>query len=320
MSSEGNHITKFELTKRMLKIDRPIFIIGSGRSGTTILYHMLCGHAALAWFSNFDERWPRTPFLNMLAALYRLPVLRAWRGKALPMPSEAYAAWDHAHPVLDSPCDPPLTEAHATAEITARVRAAIAQAQRMHGKARFVNKNTRNTRRMRYLHRIFPDALFIHVLRDPRAATASLLKVDWWPELRVWSENRATPKEWVRAGRDAAVLAARLWVAEVECVLAAKEVLPAAQYHEVRYEEFMQNPEQVLRGVLRFCDLPWEERFGRFIQSFQLESRNFKFKKQFQPQQLAQIETLTENLARQFGYNFAETEAHLRGAASKITA
>lgn len=299
----------------MHKIDRPIFIVGSGRSGTTILYHMLCGHPALSWFSNFNERWPRASFLNTLAALYRLPALRAGRGKALPMPSEAYAAWDHAHPVVDSPCDPPLTEAHATAEIIARVRAAVATTQRFHGKTRFVNKNTRHTRRMRYLHRIFPDALFIHVLRDPRAATASLLKVDWWPQLRVWSENRVTPVEWVREGRDPAVLAARLWVAEVECVLAAKQVLPAAQYHEVRYEEFMQNPEGVLRETLRFCDLSWDERFARFLQSFALESRNFKFKKQFQPQQLAQIEALTESLAQQLGYVFQNEEPGQQNAA-----
>jgi hypothetical protein len=295
----------------MNKIDRPIFIVGSGRSGTTILYHMLCGHSRLAWLSNYNERWPAAALVNALAGLYRLPRLRAWRGKGLPAPSEAYNVWDRAHPVRNSPCDPPLTEAHATAEVIRRVRAAVAAAQFYHNKKRFVNKNTRHTRRMRYLHRIFPDALFLHVLRDPRAAVASLLKVDWWPALRVWSENQMTPVEWVREGRDPAVLAARLWVAEVECVLAAKEVLPAAQYHEVRYEAFVQNPEAALARALQFCGLPWEERFARFIRSFQLESRNFKFKNQLLPAQLEQIEKLAGNLARQCGYEFAAKASSL---------
>ncbi len=293
----------------MRKIDRPIFIVGSGRSGTTILYHMLCGHSQLSWFSNYNERWPGAPLVSAFSRLYRFPALRSWRGQGVPGPSEAYAVWDRARPVIDSPCDPPLTEAHVTPAEKERVRAAVAAAQFYHNKTRFVNKNTRHTRRMRYLHRIFPDALFIHVLRDPRAAVASLLKVDWWPELRVWSENQVTPVEWVRQGLDPAVLAARLWIAEVEGVLAAKEILPAAQYHEVRYEAFVQNPESVLQEVVKFCGLPWEERCARFMHSFKLESRNFKFKEQLQPRQLEQIENLTAGLARRLGYELrAEAE------------
>ena len=36
----------------------PLFIVGCGRSGTTIVYELLCEHPDLAWFSNYAERWP----------------------------------------------------------------------------------------------------------------------------------------------------------------------------------------------------------------------------------------------------------------------
>lgn len=289
-----------------VKIDRPIFLVGSGRSGTTILYHVLCGHPELAWFSNYNERWPKQARVASCSWLYTLPSLQRWRGKGLPVPSEAYAVWDLARPVADSPCDPRLNETHAASEESERTRALVAANLKHHGKARFLNKNTRNTRRMRYLQNIFPDALFIHVLRDPRAAIASLLKVEWWPTMKVWCQNQITAQEWAAQGRDPVTLAAHLWATEVRCVSEDRRALAPEQYFEVRYEEFMREPEQVLRRVLRFCDLKWTSGFERFIESFALKSMNDKFKKQFTPPQLAQIAEIVAPVARELGYEVDE--------------
>ncbi len=288
------------------KIDRPIFLIGSGRSGTTILYHVLGGHPELSWFSNYNDRWPASFALAALSRFYRFAALKAWRGKALPAPSEAYAVWDFARPVSDSPCDPPLDETHVTATERERTRRLVAANLKYHGKARFLNKNTRNTRRVRYLQNIFPDAVFIHVIRDPRAAIASLLKVEWWPTMKVWCQNQITPQQWAEQGNDPALLAAQLWVTEVRCVLEDKTALAPQQYLEVRYEEFIHNPKKILQHLLGFCDLKWTSRFESFVESFALQSMNFKFKNQFTPQQLAQIEKLVAPLAQQLGYEMEE--------------
>ena len=287
-------------------IDRPVFLIGSGRSGTTILYHVLCGHPRLAWFSNYNERWPQLPGVASCSWLYTLPQLQRWRGKGLPVPAEAYAVWDLARPVLDSPCDPRLDETHATPEEIARTRHLVAANLKHHGKTRFVNKNTRNTRRLRYLQRIFEDAIFIHVLRDPRAAIASLLNVEWWPTMKVWCHNQITAQAWAAQGRDPALLAAHLWATEVRCVLEDKQALAPDQYLEVRYEAFINQPQRTLRQVLEFCDLRWTSGFERFVESFALKSMNDKFKKQFTPAQLAQLAQLVAPLARQLGYELEE--------------
>lgn len=284
-------------------ITRPIFLVGSGRSGTTVLYHVLCGHPHLAWFSNYNERFPRLPQVARGSRLYALPQLRALRGRGLPVPSEAYAVWDFIRPVADSPGDPPLDETHVTAGERERMHEVIAANLRYHGKSRFVNKNTRNTRRIRYLQNIFPDAIFIHVVRDPRAAIASLLKVDWWPHLKIWCQNQITAQQWARQGKDPALLATDLWIREVRCVLEAKTKLPPRQYFEVRYEEFMQTPKEVLQRMLAFCGLEWTGGFESFVAGFALQSMNFKFRNQFTPQQLAMIEEMVAPLARQLGYD-----------------
>lgn len=290
-------------------VTRPIFLVGSGRSGTTILYHVLCGHPHLAWFSNYNQRFPHIPQVAACSWLYAMSQLRALRGKGLPVPSEAYAVWDLIRPVAHSPGDPPLDETHVTVADRERTHNVVAANLHYQHKKRFINKNTRNTRRLRYLQDIFPDAVFVHVIRDPRAAVASLLKVEWWPTLKVWCQDRITAQEWVRQGKDPALLAAELWRHEVRLVLEAKALLLPHQYFEVRYEEFIQKPKDVLQRVLAFCDLKWTSGFESFIESFALQSMNFKFRNQFTSQQLAMIEEMVAPLAQQLGYDIEEHRA-----------
>ena len=49
---------------RISGLKPPLFIVGCGRSGTTIVYELLCEHPDLAWFSNYAERWPALPQLE----------------------------------------------------------------------------------------------------------------------------------------------------------------------------------------------------------------------------------------------------------------
>ena len=39
----------------------PIFIIGSPRSGTTVLYQLLCKHLKIGYINNFVSNWPKAP-------------------------------------------------------------------------------------------------------------------------------------------------------------------------------------------------------------------------------------------------------------------
>src|SRR5690606_15399375 len=49
----------------------PVFILGSGRSGSTLLYKMLCLHPEIAYISNWDARFPGSPLCMMLGRLTR---------------------------------------------------------------------------------------------------------------------------------------------------------------------------------------------------------------------------------------------------------
>ena len=64
-----------------------------------------------------------------------------------------------------------------------------------------------------------PDAQFVHLVRDPRAVVASLLRVPWWADLPIWCADGVTPRQWEQQGGDAIELAATLWNTEVSKVI-----------------------------------------------------------------------------------------------------
>ena len=162
----------------------PLFIVGCGRSGTTIVYELLCEHPDLAWFSNYAERWPAFPPLEALSKLRDIGAIRRSPSRFVPLPVEGHALWDRRGPQDARHRNAPLTAADVDAEHAQRMGDLVAAHVKYHPGRRFINKNTRNSRRVLYLDAIFPDALFLHVIRDPRAVVASLLAVHWWPDLR----------------------------------------------------------------------------------------------------------------------------------------
>ena len=147
----------------------PIMIVGCGRSGTTLLYRMLCCHGDLAWFSNLTDRLPSAPALAMLSTLYPHAVTRGIGTRAIPIPSEAYAFWNELNRIDHLPADEPSTEHDVSSRARTRAAGRIGAIMRFQRKHRFVNKATRNVRRLRYVDALVDDAVFVNVVRDPRA-------------------------------------------------------------------------------------------------------------------------------------------------------
>ncbi len=143
------------------KIERPIFIVGCGKSGTTILYNIICGHPDLAWFSNYFQHWPLLPQLAVLSWFFTAAQQRHWSLRGIPRPDEGYTLWDYCKSVIDSPSDPPLTQYDVTPHNIDRVNMMVRNHMRYQRKSLFINKNMRNMRWIKFVDGIFEDALFI---------------------------------------------------------------------------------------------------------------------------------------------------------------
>ena len=168
---------------------------------------------------------------------------------------EGYATWDHCTGVLPGGLDRPLGADDVTEEASARAVSVVAGHVRFQGASRFVNKNTRNARRIPYLASVFPDACFVHVVRHPVEVARSLAQVAFWADLPIWWAGGRTPRELTDEGVDPLVLAARFWSRELAVVRRDRAGIPADRFHDVRYEVLLDRPEGVVTALSAAIDV-----------------------------------------------------------------
>ncbi|MEM9056865.1 MAG: sulfotransferase [Pseudomonadota bacterium] len=289
-------------------VDRPVFFIGMPRSGTTIAFEAFAQHPQLAWLSNYCRLWPAAPSANLLRRLLDNRVVRlrghkkqygkAWKFNVLlPQPDEAYEFWDH-HTGLDFSRGA-LADTTAEPTVAARVRRAVRAVTRWQGRARFAAKLT-GPPRIGYLASIFPDARFVHVVRDARAVTHSLLRVPFWKAKGGYDgpfwHGLLTAEQvaaWERDGGDPGVLAALQWRQVQAQVAAEGEALSEGQLLTVTYERFTEAPHETLDAMARFCELDASPQPGAWIdQGARLRNMNDKFRADFSPEYIARLDAV----------------------------
>lgn len=274
-----------------MNIVKPIFIIGNGRSGSTIFHRLFAEHPEVAWLSSrLCNRFPQRPAVNrwLMRAidqpLYGRFVRRRFQT------GEGYAFWEYYCKGFSEPCRDLLAQ-----DVTAKVKRTVPRvfAQLLTTKRHRLLLKITGWPRIGFLQTIFPDARFIHIRRDPRAVVNSLLDIDWWAGWQGpqgWRAGELTPAQralWEQCDRSFVALAA-LEVQILEAALVkAKQAVPPAQFLEIDYEGFCLDPVGVMREVVDFCDLPWSTPFAAAIRQHRVESSNYKWQEDLTPQQQA---------------------------------
>jgi hypothetical protein len=289
----------------LAKIDRPVFVIGCGRSGTTLLFRLLTKHPDLAWFSNYQDWYPNQPWIGSLSGLWELPFLGpklAGRIPGLLGSHESINIYKHCsiHDLIWKR-QASLTELDVSPEARRCFREYVARTLSYRGKTRFVNKDTNNCMRIRYLKAIFPDALFIHIIRDGRAVAYSLYKVDWWPKLTLWWAG-FTPQEWQATGKPPIELCARHWCREVNEIQSALAELDPKDHIQVRYEDLASEPLTELKRLIEFTGLPWTARYETSVRKVKIENLNFKWKERLSASERDILQATLGDLLDELGY------------------
>jgi hypothetical protein len=279
-----------------------IFVLGTGRCGSTLVEEILCRHPAAGFVSNLEDRYPLPPAASRWnGPLYRgLPARATQKGRLRYAPSEAYRALDRElSPVLSTPARD-LTATDVTPWLDRRLRDFFVSRSLAQGTTTFIHKFT-GWPRAGFLDRIFPEARFVHVVRDGRAVANSWLQMPWWqgyggPERWQWGLlPTAMAAEWEASGRSFAVLAGLLWALLIDAFDGASARLPADRWLEVRYEDVTAQPRQVFSSLLDFCALGWEDGFERGFRRYTFErGRADAFRRDLPA---AEVERLTSLLA-----------------------
>ena len=154
----------------------PIFIVGTGRCGSSIFHKMMAGHPQLAFFTPVLNRYPDKPALNSV-------ILERLDSSNIPhcdhprhiKPSEAWDFWEYHVPGFKRPFRD--LRAHDVMVNSKQTLHRILPNLLSTKRRRLLVKLTGWTR-IGYIKEVFPDTKIIHIIRDPRAVAASLLQVE----------------------------------------------------------------------------------------------------------------------------------------------
>lgn len=286
-------------------LEKPIFVIGAGRSGSSIFHQVFTEHPQVAWMSTLCDRHPdRLGRHRVLMRGIDMPLVGALLKRRFES-AECYDFWDRYFRGFSRPCRD-LRADDVTPQAIRALRRAV-EGLVTPRRSRLLAKIT-GWPRLGFLQQVFPDARFVHVYRDGRAFANSLLQVDFWlgwrgPEQWRWGPlDDASHREWEAHDRSFVALAAIQWKLLMRAMDAAKQTIPASSLLEVRYEDFAARPVETFGPVLDFCDLEQNPVFERALSKYRIESANYKWQQDLSLAQQEVLLAVLGNELEKYGY------------------
>lgn len=220
---------------------RPVFIIASPRSGSTLLYETLAKHPELVSLQGESH-----------AVIEHIPALST---VARGLHSNSLGKDDATDDIRST--------------LTSRFLASAKNAdgspyQGEREGVRFLEKTPKNALRVSFLHALYPDALFVYLVRQPVPNISSIIdawgsgKFVTYPQLPGWQGpwSLLLPPGWQNlSGGAVAETAAFQWKQANLQAIAAFENLPQSQVLSVNYDDLCRTPGQVVNRICDFIDV-----------------------------------------------------------------
>lgn len=283
-----------------VEVRSPVFIVGCGRSGTTLLFDLLKRHPGLVPTTGHPDGEDHVGWIRHGGALIS--------GLANPKDDTGHVGHHFCLHMNEH-------------DVSEEMRSAM---HRYYGEEvlagrpgrRVVNKCPHLSNKLRYVLGMFPDARIVHIIRDPVAMVASWVKVmQAVPDLVMYWPDSDYPCWWVSPGGDAP--------ARHGCFAREKRLYPGGgllrfadywaevnrniprQLHDkpgrlltIRYEDLIAEPAGVLRKVTDFCELDHFEQIPVAIE----KERNVLWRSLLKDEVIPAIRSRCAEVAADFGY------------------
>ena len=243
-----------------------VFVVGCPRSGTTLLRRILNAHQLIAipkvethWIPKFynkgdgltENGMVTRRFIDILLAYHRFPKMGVSRLE------------------LET-----ILETRTKLPFDSFVEQIFDLYGRKHGKKLVGDKTPGYVRFIKLLHGLFPDAKFIHLVRDGRDVGLSML---------AWNRLHKTAGR-IRSFEDDPVTTMALyWEWLVRLGLEGGAALPEGYYHQVAYESMVNSTERVSREICSFLQVPFDDAMLRYYAGRESKDTALSAKKAWLP-------------------------------------
>ncbi len=231
--------------------ERPLFIVSAPRAGSTILFDLVSLFPNVFTIGNESrELFQGIPELHIRARGYASDRLMA--AQAQPAVRET---------LLDS-------FVRHLVDRKGRRYLDLPEGERP-SCVRFVEKTPANSLRIPFLRACFPSALFVYLTRDAKENISSLVE-GWrsnrflaYRDLPGWPHRNwcfLLPPGWQSmVGRPIIEIAALQWYAATTVIEADLRAIPSSSFCEVKYQDLIRSPRQVLRSIERLAGFHWDD-------------------------------------------------------------
>jgi hypothetical protein len=286
-------------------VSPPLVLLGVSRSGTTLLRVILDRSPGIAipdesFFVPLLARrhGRKVDAARFLDDVARIPTIRAWG-------------------LRPEDVAPRIRSGMATGAAIAAIFETYADRA---GKPRWGDKTPMYMRHLGLLDRLFPEAQYVHLVRDGRDAALSFLEMPEGTYTRTWAHPR-TPRQF-----------ACLWGKEVSDARALGRRVGPSRYHEARYEELVADPDRTVAGICAFAEIPFEPAMLAYTDSVDVSGKPHQqrllrppttgvrsWRDDMSPDDVAAFEDVAGGLLRELGYDVTLRRSTRRAAATRLS-
>lgn len=282
-----------------MEAGRPVFIIGTPRSGTSLVSRIIDSHPEIGvpfeshiyptlygwrnWYGDLDRAESREHLVEDMLNIY------------------AVQDWD------EIPEKGEVLERFERHDFHGAFEAVVGAWSSIKGKRRWGEKTPSNILFWREILEGFPKAKFVHIVRDGRDVAMS------------WKRVRFGPRHFYTI--------AELWKAYLDRVERVRSRVGNNQLREIRYEDLLMRPEETVRGLSEFLNIGFVPRMLSFyenVDSYPTDARNErnlsrplmkdnmeKWRTGMSRRDLRRFEAVAGSTLERFGYERGCPEANL---------
>ena len=227
-------------------IERPIFIVSTPRSGSTLLFETIVRAPGL--FTVGAESHER---IEHVADFF--PGARGWTSNRLTQDDASAASVE---------------------ELAERFYSVLRdrEGRPASGRVRMLEKTPKNALRVPFFAEAWPDSIFVYLYREPRQTLASMIEA-WstgrfrtYPRLPEWTgvpwSLLLIPGWRELIGRPLPEVVAAQWATTSDILVSDLEALPKERVRTVEYDRFIASPQAEMERLTASLGLDWDQQLG----------------------------------------------------------